>query len=146
METCRNQSLHPLYRAANTYRLSLYVPTLLRILWISAFFVCVSPLLPGRDLGFKLELGVCTSLLSLFVLLPIALKATTQNGLLPYPGTPFVILNFVYFVPASLAPFFFSGAYYGTISLKAIPISLLILCIGFLSFAIGVFLSGSVIR
>jgi hypothetical protein len=146
METLQTQSSYGLPGTLGTYRLSLYPPTLLRILGISTFFVCVSPLLPGRDLGFKLEVGACTSLLSLVVLLPVALKETTERGLLPYSGTPFVILNFAYFVVASLAPLLFSDAYYGTISFKALPISLLILCAGFLSFAMGVLLSGSMAR
>ncbi|HEV2380399.1 MAG TPA: hypothetical protein VG206_11465 [Terriglobia bacterium] len=97
-------------------------------------------------MGFNLEVGACTSLLSLVVLFPVALKGTTERGLLPYAGTPFVVLNFAYFVVASLAPLLFPNAYYGTISLNALPISLLILCAGFLSFAMGVLLSGSMAR
>jgi len=53
-----------------------------------------------------------------------------------------VILNFVYFVVSSLAPLVYPRGYYGSVSFNALPISLLILCLAFLSFDMGVLLSG----
>jgi hypothetical protein len=61
----------------------------------------------------------------------------------PFPAAPFVVLNFVYFGVASVAPLLYPNADYGTISFRTIPLSLLILSLGFLCFDVGVLVSSA---
>ncbi len=125
-------------------RLVPYPPALLRVLGISAVFLCISPLISGQDLDFTWVVGACISLLSVVVLFPLSLKTRTPQGMAPFPATPFVVLNFLYFVAASLAPLLYPRAYYGTISFSAMPVALLVLSLGFLCFDVGVLISGAV--
>lgn len=125
-----------------TSHLRLHPPTVLRLLGVSALFLCLSPLLPGPDLSTAFRIGACVSLLSICILLPVALRVSTRSVAVPFPGTPFVILNFVYFALSSLVPLVYPNAYYGAISFAALGPSLLILALAFLCFDLGIMLAG----
>jgi hypothetical protein len=124
----------------------LHPPAVLRVLGISALFVCLVPVLPGEDLSNTFKVASCVSLLSFFVLLPTCIRVNSGNVGAYFPGAPFAILNFVYFVPSSLMPLIFPNAYYGSISFDAFDISLLILALAFLCFDLGILTSGILLR
>jgi len=124
----------------------LHPPAVLRILGISALFVCVAPLIPSEDLSNTFKVAACVSLLSVFALLPTGLKVNSGNAAVCFPGAPFAMLNFVYFVPSSLMPLIFPNGYYGTISFASLGSSLVILALAFLCFDLGILMSGIVPR
>ena len=74
------------------------------------------------------------------------MKINSGKAAAYFPGAPFAMLNFVYFVPSSLMPLIFPNAYYGTLSLASLDISLLILALAFFSFDLGILISGIVPR
>jgi hypothetical protein len=124
------------------YLLDLHFPTFARIVGLSAVFVCVTPFISRLPLDYSLTVGACLSLLSPILLFPIAMRPNTAGGSLGFPGAPFVVLNFVYFVLATLVPLVYPQVRILSVSVESIPLALLILCLGFLFFDVGVFISG----
>jgi len=145
----RNPAARQVGRAAGAqvevlYRLGFHVPTFGHILGFSAILLCMTPLVSALPLDYSVTVGACVSFLSLVVLFPLSLRA--KGGTRGFPATPFVLLNFVYFVAATVVPLAYPHLKVINISFEAIPLALLILCLGFLCFDIGIVFAGRLPR
>lgn len=138
----RDKTLRPV----NWYRLQFHAPYFVLVAVVSGLFPLVLPVVGTRDTEYPYYLGVYLFLLSLAVLLPLAFRANTSSGLLPAPFAPFVGLNFLYFALGTLSLFTFKGADIGNISMKAVPMAILILAAGFALYAAGIAFSGGGIK
>lgn len=132
--------------SANWYWLQFHPPLFLLILLVSGLFLVLTPLLASAVLDYGMYVGIYLFLLSLAVLLPLAFKAHTASGTLPFPAAPCVGLNFLYFVLGTLVPLVYPDTSFPTISVPAVPMTILILALGFAFLGIGIFVSRRMVK
>ena len=130
--------------SGRTYVLNFYLPTFAHIVGLSAALLCLTPLVSALPLDYSFTVGACLFLLSLVVLFPLAMRA--NSGARRFPGAPFVVLNFAYFVAATVVPLAYPQLNITIISFESIPLALLILSLGFFFFDLGIIVSGRIPR
>ncbi len=126
----------------NWYRLEFNGPFFSLVLIVSAVLMALVPMLASDELDYSKYVGADLFLLSLAILLPLAFRANTANGLLPFPAAPFVALNFLYFVLGTFVPLMNPDFRFRSMSLPEVPRSMLFLAVGFAFFAAGTIASG----
>jgi hypothetical protein len=124
------------------YTLRFDPPLFSLVVALSAFLPLITPFITSRELHYGSYVGLYLFLLSLAVLLPLAFRANTAGGLLPFPAAPWVGLNFLYFVLGTLALLAYPSSIPGSLSLPAVPAAILVLALGFAFLAAGIIISG----
>ena len=128
------------------YRLQFHPPYLALILVASSFLLVLATFVASPTLHYSAYVGLYLFLLSVAVLLPLAFKANTAGGLLPFPAGPFVGLNFLYFVLGTLVAIGYPDTDFPTISLETLHTAILILALSFAFFSAGIIMSGSPVQ
>jgi hypothetical protein len=109
---------------------------------LSASLPLITPFISSGELHYGSYVGLYLFLLSLAILLPVAFRANTAGGPLPFPAAPWVGLNFLYFVLGTLALLAYPSSIGGSLSLPAVPAGILVLALGFAFLAAGIVMSG----
>ena len=128
------------------YRLQFHPSYLALILVASSFLLVLATFVSSPTLHYSTYVGLYLFLLSVAALLPLAFKANTAGGLLPFPAGPFVGLNFLYFVLGTLVAIGYPDTDFPTISLETLHTAILILALSFAFFSAGIIMSGSPVQ